>query len=109
VAAGIAKDELHHVSLPVMGLSAVLLFAMIFILYQGLFFVLGKSTPGMYYADLVFRSLDDTEPTRDQLIRRIGANLISAAPLGLGYLWSVLDKDDLGWQDRISGVYLKEF
>jgi hypothetical protein len=109
VAAGIAKDELHHVSPVLLAGAAALLFTMLFVLYQGLFFLLGKSTPGMYYADLVFQSLDGSEPGRDRLMRRVWANLVAAAPCGVGYLWAVLDKDGLGWQDRLSGVYLKEF
>jgi uncharacterized RDD family membrane protein YckC len=109
VAAAIASHELHHVALAVLGAASVLLFAMLFVLYQGLFFTLGKSTPGMYYADLAFRSLDDTEPTIGQLRRRIWANLLSVLPCGVGYLWAVLDKDGLGWQDRLSGTYLKEY
>lgn len=109
VAAAIASRELHQVSPPVLGVAAVMLFGMLCVLYQALFFTLARATPGMFYADLVFRSLQDTDPTREQLRKRIWANVLAVAPLGLGYLWAVLDKDSLGWQDRISGVYLKEY
>jgi len=109
VAAAVAGQELHRMALPVLGGAAAVLFVVLLVLYQLLFFSLGRSTPGMYYADLVFRSVQDTEPSVAQLRRRVWANLAAAAPLGLGYLWAVLDSQGLGWQDRLSGVYLKEF
>jgi uncharacterized RDD family membrane protein YckC len=109
VAAAVAGQQLHRMALPLLGGSAAALFVLLFALYQLLFFSLGRSTPGMYYADLVFRSVQDKEPTAAQLRRRVWGNLAAAAPLGLGYLWAVLDSEGLGWQDRISGVYLKEF
>jgi hypothetical protein len=109
VAAATAGHALHRVALPLLGGSAAAVFVLLFAIYQTLFFSLGRSTPGMYYADLVFRSVRDTEPTVAQLRKRVWGNLVAAAPLGLGYLWAVLDSDGLGWQDRLSGVYLKEF
>jgi uncharacterized RDD family membrane protein YckC len=35
---------------------------------------------------------------------RFFAALVSWAPAGLGYLWSLWDKDRLTWHDRISGT-----
>jgi hypothetical protein len=109
VAAGIAGRELHEVPLRWLAGAAVLLFGMLFVLYQGLFFTLGKSTLGMYYADLVLKTPQGEDPTREALRRRVWANLLAAVPLGLGYLWAVLDSDNLGWQDRLSGTYLREY
>jgi len=109
VAAAVAGHALHRIALPLLGGAAAVLFVLLFALYQLLFFSLGRSTPVMYYADLVFRSVQDAEPTVAQLRKRVWGNLAAAAPLGLGYLWAVLDGDGLGWHDRLSGVYLKEF
>jgi uncharacterized RDD family membrane protein YckC len=109
VAAAVAGQELHRMALPLLGGAAAVLFVLLFAIYQLLFFSLGGSTPGMYYAELVFRTVQDTEPSVAQLRRRVWANLVAAAPLGLGYLWALLDTQGLGWQDRLSGVYLKEF
>jgi len=39
------------------------------------------------------------------LVRFIGATL-SAACLGLGYLWIVLDRSGFSWHDRLSGTHL---
>jgi len=92
-----------------MGAAAGALLLVLFVLYQALFFSFVASTPGMYYANLVFRSMQNEEPSRGALQRRILGNLLAAAPAGLGLLWSVFDHDNLGWNDRISGTYLREF
>jgi hypothetical protein len=99
----------ERVSLPVLGVFLAVLLVVMFVMYQGVFFSLGKSTPGMYYAEIVFRGLDNGEPSRGALRKRVGANLLAVAPLGLGLVWSLFDRDHLGWNDRLSGVYLKEF
>jgi hypothetical protein len=109
VAAVVASRELHRLPVAWLGGAVILLFALLFVIYQGLFFTLGSSTPGMYYADLVLRTPRGDEPTREALRKRVWANLLAFAPLGLGYLWAVLDRDNLGWQDRLSGTYLREF
>jgi len=40
---------------------------------------------------------------------RFGGGLVSALPLGLGYLWSLLDHDGLAWHDRLSQSRLERF
>jgi uncharacterized RDD family membrane protein YckC len=40
---------------------------------------------------------------RDALLRLAGA-CVSLAPLGLGYLWILIDRDKLAWHDRWSGT-----
>jgi hypothetical protein len=99
----------ERISLPVLGLFIAVLLVVMFVMYQGVFFSLGKSTLGMYYAELVFRSVDDGEPSKAALRKRVCANLLAIAPLGLGLVWSLFDRDKLGWNDRLSGVYLREF
>ena len=37
---------------------------------------------------------------------RFFAAIVSWAPAGLGFLWSLWDKDNLAWHDRISGTRL---
>jgi uncharacterized RDD family membrane protein YckC len=77
--------------------------------YQWLFFRFGESTPGMAYARIALCTLDDDNPTRQAMQRRVGALLLSALPLGLGLLWAVFDEDQLGWHDRISGTYQRSY
>ena len=80
-----------------------------FVAYQWLFFRFGESTPGMMYARIALCTLDDDNPTRMAMQRRVGALLLSALPLGLGLLWAVFDEDQLGWHDRISGTYQRSY
>jgi uncharacterized RDD family membrane protein YckC len=36
------------------------------------------------------------------------ATTLSALSLGLGFAWSFVDEDTLGWHDRISQTHMKE-
>jgi uncharacterized RDD family membrane protein YckC len=79
------------------------------IAYQWLFFRFGHSTPGMLYARIALCTMDDNNPTRTAMQRRVGALLLSVLPLGLGLLWAAFDEDHLGWHDRISGTYQRSY
>jgi uncharacterized RDD family membrane protein YckC len=76
--------------------------------YNAFFFALGVSTPGMRYAGIALSTFDDEVPTRAQLRRRLGAMVLSLAPVALGLVWSVFDDDHLSWHDRISQTYLRK-
>jgi uncharacterized RDD family membrane protein YckC len=89
--------------------AAFLAFLATFVAYQWLFFRFGESTPGMMYARIALCTLNDDNPTRPAMQRRVGALLLSALPLGLGLLWAVFDEDHLGWHDRISGTYQRSY
>jgi uncharacterized RDD family membrane protein YckC len=80
-----------------------------FFAYQWLFFRFGESTPGMMYARIALCTLDDDNPSRVAMQKRVGALLLSALPLGLGVLWAIFDEDHLGWHDRISGTYQRSY
>jgi hypothetical protein len=41
--------------------------------------------------------------------RRIWLTLLAACPLGLGLLWMAMDYDHLGWHDRMSKMYPREY
>lgn len=79
------------------------------IAYQWLFFRFGESTPGMMYARIALCTMDDDNPTRPAMQRRVGALLLASLPLGLGLLWAAFDEDHLGWHDRISGTYQRSY
>ena len=81
----------------------------VFFAYQWLFFRFAASTPGMAYARIALCTLDDNNPTRGAMQRRIGALLLAALPLGLGLVWAIFDDDHLGWHDRISGTYQRSY
>jgi uncharacterized RDD family membrane protein YckC len=78
------------------------------ILYQTLFFILAKATPGMKYARISLCTFDDERPTRAQMRSRLGALLLSVAPMGLGVAWAIFDDDHLSWHDRLSRTYLRK-
>lgn len=109
VAGWLGGQQLRAVPLTTLGILSAGLVVLMAIFYQALFFTLSHSTPGMFYANLVFKTLAGREPSRRMLRRRVGANVIAMLPLGLGLLWSLVDRRRLGWNDRISGVFLREY
>lgn len=81
----------------------------LYLLYQALFFSLSQATPGMRCARIALCTFDDNNPTHKAMRRRIAAVLLSACPLGLGFLWIALDEERLGWHDRISRMYQRSY
>ena len=80
-----------------------------FVLYQWLFFNYGHGTPGMRYAKIALCTFDDENPSRKALRARVGGLLLSALPLGLGYLWALFDDDRLTWHDRMTQTYQRSY
>jgi hypothetical protein len=102
------SHALDGLSYPLIFAGGFALLLVLTVLYQAMFFTLGASTPGMYYAHLEFRTLTGRQPSRGLLRRRVTANLLAAAPIGAGLLWSLIDGRGLGWNDKLSGVFLQE-
>lgn len=84
-------------------------FALLFAMYQWIFFTYAESTPGMRAARISLCTFEDTNPTRRGMRLRLGALLLSACPLGLGFVWSIIDEDRLGWHDRIARMYQRSY
>lgn len=78
-------------------------------LYQWLFFSYAESTPGMRYAKIALCTFDDENPARKTLQHRIAALFLAALPMGLGFLWALLDDDRLGWHDRMTRTYQRSY
>jgi uncharacterized RDD family membrane protein YckC len=85
--------------------AGALSFAFLYLLYQALFFSLSEATPGMRCVRIALCTFDDENPTRPAMLRRALAVLLSACPLGLGFLWAALDEERLTWHDRVSQMY----
>jgi uncharacterized RDD family membrane protein YckC len=83
--------------------------AIFWLMYQVLFFTCSEATPGMRYARIGLCTFSDDNPTRAAMRRRIFAVLLSVCPLGIGFLWALLDEDGLGWHDRISRMYQRGY
>ena len=103
----ICSTSLPHGRIALIGAGAIL-FAM-GLLYQILFFTLTDATPGMRYARIALCTLDNENPGSAALRGRIAALLLSALPLGLGFLWAAFDEDSLGWHDRITRTYQRSY
>jgi len=94
---------------PTAALSAAGTLLLLFLLYRTLFFTLSEATPGMRYARIALCTFSDENPTRSAMRRRTWALLLSACPLGIGFLWACMDDDRLGWHDRISRMYQRSY
>jgi hypothetical protein len=90
-------------------ISAAVVFGVLTVLYHLLFFTLAEATPGMRYARIALCTFSDQNPTRSAMRRRLFAMVLSACPLGIGFLWACLDDDRLGWHDRISRMYQRSY
>jgi uncharacterized RDD family membrane protein YckC len=79
------------------------------LLYQLLFFRFSEGTPGMRYARIALCTFEDENPSRKAMCRRVYYGLLSAAPLGLGFLWALFDGDRLSWHDRLTRCYQRSY
>jgi uncharacterized RDD family membrane protein YckC len=69
------------------------------------FWVYRQATPGKILLNMKIVSLrTGGAPTWDQAAVRIGASVLSALPLGLGYLWAMFDPRRQTWHDKIAGT-----
>jgi len=93
---------------PALVVAGIVLLSM-WLLYQFLFFSLSAATPGMRYAKIALCTFDDENPTRRAMRSRIAALMLSALPLGLGFLWAIFDEDALCWHDRITQTYQRSY
>ncbi len=98
-----------HINLQTAALSSVGALVVLGFAYQYLFFTFSDATPGMRYARIGLCTFSDENPTRAAMRRRAFALVLSAAPLGLGLIWTLFDSDGLGWHDHISRMYQRSY
>jgi uncharacterized RDD family membrane protein YckC len=89
------------------GLCALAAAVTIWLMFQYMFLVYGRGTPGMRTAGLELCNFAGRHASRFARRCRTLATVLSGLSLGLGYAWSLVDEDTLGWHDRISGTYLR--
>lgn len=75
--------------------------AVIYVFFVG-FWARSGRTLGMQSWRLQLETNDGEHPSLAVASLRFFAALLSWAPVGLGFLWSLWDKDNLTWHDRIS-------
>lgn len=63
-------------------------------------------TLGMQSWGLQLEGADQRRASLGQATIRFFAAILSWAPVGLGFLWQLWDKDRLTWHDRLSGTRL---
>ncbi len=74
--------------------------------YQYLLIVYAGATPGLRLARLQLSRFDGRATTRSLRRWRVLGSYLSAASLGMGYAWLLLDEESLCWHDRITRTYL---
>jgi uncharacterized RDD family membrane protein YckC len=89
------------------GLCALGVGTTIWLVFQYVFLVYGRGTPGMRALRLELRNFAGESASRFRRRCRALATVLSGLSLGLGFAWSFVDEDTLGWHDRISGTYLR--
>ena len=98
-------EENPHSRVAVLCVTAVT--ALLWVLFQYIFLVHGSGTPGMRLAELELTTLDGKGPTLAARKCRALATALSGFSLGLGYAWALIDEDQLGWHDRITGTMIR--
>ena len=93
----------------VAAMIACVVLVTLYLAYQLLFFTFSGQTPGMRYARIGLCTFSDENPSRSAMRKRVLAQMVAVCPLGLGILWIFLDDDSLGWHDRISRMYQRNY
>jgi uncharacterized RDD family membrane protein YckC len=89
---------------PVLAVVHRLAVALLTVGFYGIFWTRRGQTLGMASWRLrVERDDGDLMSWRDT-VRRIGAGVLSLLPLGLGWLWIIVDRDRRAWHDRLSAT-----
>jgi len=74
--------------------------------YQAAFLIFCGTTPGLRATRLKISRFDGGQVSRNLRRWRVVASALSFVSLGLGYIWSFLDEDQLSWHDRITKTHL---
>ncbi|SRR5579862_1734476 len=91
--------------LPAAAMLAVLS-GLLWMAYQYAFLVYRGTTPGLLLMRLRLSCFDGRPVLRKTRRWRALTSMLSAGSIGLGYLWSFLDEDQLCWHDRITTTYM---
>jgi uncharacterized RDD family membrane protein YckC len=77
------------------------------LLFQYMFLVYRRATPGMNIAQLELCTFEGKRTTMFERQCRAAASALSGFSIGLGYAWALVDEDRLGWHDRISRTHVR--
>ena len=101
IAGGMPESKLA----PVVGAGVV---ALLWAMYQYMFLVYAGTTPGLQVSGLALRDFSGERLRGIARRNRAFGMMVAALPLGLGFLWAMLDEDALCWHDRMSHSYVVE-
>jgi uncharacterized RDD family membrane protein YckC len=79
------------------------------LLFQYIFLVYRRATPGMNFAGLELCTFEGKATTMFERQCRAAASALSGFSMGLGYAWALVDEDRVGWHDRISRTHVRTF
>ena len=87
--------------------AALVLPAIFWSAYQMLFLTYCGTTPGMQMSQLEMCDFEGYFPRRSTRQGRALALMLSVISCGMGFAWTLVDEDALGWHDRITRTYLR--
>ncbi len=82
--------------------------AVVYLFFVG-YWTRAGSTLGMQSWGLRLETVDGGRPTVSAATLRFLVAIVSWAALGIGFLWSLVDRDGLAWHDRASGTRLRYY
>jgi uncharacterized RDD family membrane protein YckC len=77
------------------------------LVFQYIFLVYRRATPGMDFAGLELCTFEGKVTTMFERQCRAAASALSGFSMGLGYFWALVDEDRVGWHDRISRTHVR--
>jgi uncharacterized RDD family membrane protein YckC len=77
------------------------------LVFQYIFLVYRRATPGMNFAGLELCTFEGKATTMFDRQSRAAASALSGFSMGLGYFWALVDEDRVGWHDRISRTHVR--
>jgi uncharacterized RDD family membrane protein YckC len=77
------------------------------LMFQYIFIVYRRATPGMNFVELELCTFEGKETTMLERQCRAAASALSGFSMGLGYAWAMVDEDRMGWHDRISRTHVR--
>jgi len=81
-------------------------YAVVLVLYKFLWCLGNGDSVGAVWRGLRLLDFDGRPATREQRMRRLAAEVLSTAALGLGVFWALGDRERLTWHDHISRTFL---
>ena len=89
-------------------IAALIVFWVIWTIYQVLFLTYASATPGLKVMRLGISNFEDEVPDVRTRIKRAVALLFTSMSCGLGFIWTLLDEDRLAWHDRMTRTYPRQ-